>query len=143
MGTATVEAKLAQQLAFLEQEALFKTFANLKQAYDAMDHKRCLEILKKYEVGPMMLRLIKYFWDHANSVCHAVGSYDAPFKAHYGAIHGGPLLPQIFNVMVDAVLRGWLCQVLGVDDARHGYGKGVRKFFAICYADDGLVAGYV
>ena len=60
-GTATVEAKLAQQLAFREQEALFETFIDLRKAYDAMDRGRCLEILEEYGVGSNMLRLIRFF----------------------------------------------------------------------------------
>ena len=138
-GTATAEAKLAQQLAFREQEALFETFIDLRKAYDAMDRGRCLEILEEYGVGPNMLRLIRFFWDYADLVCRAVGNYGAPFKAHRGVTQGGPLSPRIFNVMVDAVLREWLHQVLGVDAARHGYGEEVRSFFAIFYADDGLI----
>ena len=81
-GTATAEAKLVQQLAFREQEALFETFIDLRKAYDAMDRGRCLEILEEYGVGPNMLRLIRFFWDYADLVCRAVGNYGAPFKAH-------------------------------------------------------------
>ena len=54
-GTATLEAKLAQQLAYLEQEALYRIFIDLKKAYDAMDRDRCLEILEAYSMGPNML----------------------------------------------------------------------------------------
>ena len=51
-GTATLEVKLAQQLAYLEQGPLFGIFIDLKKAYDAMDRGRCLEILVAYGVGP-------------------------------------------------------------------------------------------
>ena len=51
-GTATMEVKLAQQLAFLEQEALYGVFIDLHKAYNAMDRERCLEILAGYGVGP-------------------------------------------------------------------------------------------
>ena len=63
------EAKLVQQLAYLEQEALYMVFIDLRKAYDAMDSGRCLEILEEYGVGPNMLRLISYFWDNAELVC--------------------------------------------------------------------------
>ena len=53
--------------------------------------------------------------------CRAVGVYGAPFKAYRGVTQGGPLSPRIFNVMVDAIVREWLRQVLGVEAARHGY----------------------
>ena len=74
-GTATMEAKLAQQHAYLEQEALYSTFIDLRKAYDAMDRERCLLLLEGYGVGPMTLRLIKHFWDAAMLACRAVGKY--------------------------------------------------------------------
>ena len=80
-GTATIEAKLAQQLAYLEQEALHTTFIDLHKAYDAMDRERCLKLLKGYGVGTMTLRLIKHFWDVAMLVYGAVGNYGGQFKA--------------------------------------------------------------
>ncbi|KAL7516477.1 hypothetical protein ACHAWF_000055 [Thalassiosira exigua] len=70
---ATVEAKLAAQLAYLEQEPFFSIFFNLKKAFDAMDRGRCLWILEGYGVGPKMLRLIKIFWSLAEMVCGAGG----------------------------------------------------------------------
>jgi len=33
-GTATIEAKLAQQLAWMEQEPLYQVFVDLRKAYD-------------------------------------------------------------------------------------------------------------
>ena len=73
MGTATVEAKLEQQLAYIKQEPLYQTFIDLKKAYDAMDREHCLKILKGYRVGPLVLRLIEKFWDLAILACCASG----------------------------------------------------------------------
>jgi hypothetical protein len=36
-GTATIEAKLAQQLAWMEQEPLYQVFVDLRKAYDHLD----------------------------------------------------------------------------------------------------------
>ena len=36
-GTATIEVKLAQQLAWFEQELLYGVFLDLRKAYDTMD----------------------------------------------------------------------------------------------------------
>ena len=44
-GTATLEAKLLQQLAALREEVLYVIFLDLRKAYDAMESSRCLEIL--------------------------------------------------------------------------------------------------
>ena len=60
-GTAIIEAKLAQQLAFREQAPLYGVFIDLRKAFDLMDRGRCLEVLAGYGAGPRMLRLIKHF----------------------------------------------------------------------------------
>jgi hypothetical protein len=53
MGTAILEAKLAQQLAHLEQEPFYGVFLDLKKAFDAMNRERCLLILEGYGAGPL------------------------------------------------------------------------------------------
>jgi hypothetical protein len=75
MGTRIIEAKLAQQLAHLEQTPFFGIFINLWKAFDAMDCGRCLKILALHGVGPKMLCLIRNFWDLATNVCRAKGNY--------------------------------------------------------------------
>ena len=60
-GTATIEAKVAQQLAYIEQAPFYGIFLDLQKAYNAMDRDRCLQILKGYGVGMNILLLIKYF----------------------------------------------------------------------------------
>ena len=42
---ATTETNLVQQLAHLEQQALYMIFIDLWKAYAAKDRGRCLEIL--------------------------------------------------------------------------------------------------
>jgi hypothetical protein len=107
-GTATIKAKLAQQLAWMEQEPLYQVFVDLRKAYDHLDRERCLAIMTGYGVGPKLLRLQAKFWDQAEMVCCAGGSFGEPFHAFRGATQGGSLSILMFNVCVDAVIREWL-----------------------------------
>ena len=88
-GTSTTEAKLAQQLAYLAQEPLYEIFINLRKAYDAMDRGRCLRILRAYEVGPNIIRLMKHFWTNAQYACRTGGYYGHRFKTSWGTTHRG------------------------------------------------------
>jgi hypothetical protein len=74
MRTEILEAKLAQQLAHLEQAHFYGVFLDLKKAFDAMDRERCLLILEGYGAGPNMVRLIRNFWRDATMVCRALGN---------------------------------------------------------------------
>ncbi len=78
-GMAILKAKLAQQLAHLEQETFYGVFLDLKKAFDAMDRQRCLLILEGYGRGSNMVHLILTFWREATVVCHALGNYGGPF----------------------------------------------------------------
>jgi hypothetical protein len=80
-GTAIIEAKLAQNLAHLEQRPFFGVFLDLKKAFDSMDRDRCLLLLEGYVAGPNMRRLICHFWENAQMVCRPSGKYGVPFKA--------------------------------------------------------------
>ncbi len=69
MGTAILEAKLAQQLAHLEQEPFCGVFLDLKKAFNAMDRERCLLILEGYGARSNMVWLICNFWRDATLIC--------------------------------------------------------------------------
>ena len=139
-GTATIEAKLAQSLAWRDQCPLYQIYVDLKKAYDALDRERTLDILAAYGVGPRMLALQKHFWDTAKLVCRAGGNYGEPFSAERGVTQGGPLSSLMFNVCVDAVVREWLHQTLGEEVARDGIGELVAEQLVAFYVDDGLIA---
>ncbi len=51
MGTAIIEAKLAQQLSYLELKPFYSVFLNLSKAFDAMDRERCIMIWRATELG--------------------------------------------------------------------------------------------
>jgi len=140
-GTGIIEAKLAQQLAHLEQTPFFGVLIDLKKAFDAMDRGRCLAILAFHGVGPQMLRLIRNFWEMATNVCRAKGNYGQPFKAGRGVTQGGPLSAKLFNIIVDAVVREWMRLMRETLDDSGGYlTDQIEALFAIFYVDDGYIA---
>ncbi len=112
-GTARIEAKLAQQLAYIEQEVFYGIFIDLKKSFDAMHCGQVLRLLRGYGVGPRAIRLIDRFWRLCEMVCRAQGNYGRPFKAYRGVTQDGPLSPTLFNILVDAVVRAWMPQVFG------------------------------
>ncbi len=127
-GTATIEAKLHQSLAWRNQCPLYlyQICLDLKKAYDALDRERTLNILAAYGVGPKMLALQKHFWDTAQLVCRAGGNYGEPFCTGRGVTQGGPLSSLMFNVCVDAVVSEWLHQMLDEEAACNGLGDRLK-----------------
>ena len=60
-GTATLEAKLAQQLARLAHYPLFEVFLHIRKVYESLDRGKCLEILRGYKLVPTMDHLLKNY----------------------------------------------------------------------------------
>jgi hypothetical protein len=127
-GTALIEVKLAQQLAWCNQCHLCDIHVDLKKAYDAIDRGCMMEILKAYGDWPNLLRLQSLFWENAKLVCCAGGCYGSPFSAQRGITQGGPLTMLMFNLCVDAVVREWLHQAIDDDAAREGIGDDIAKW---------------
>ncbi len=137
MGMAILEAKLAQQLAHLEQEPFYGIFLDLKKVFNTMDRERCLLILEGYGSGPNMVRLICNFWQDATMVCRALGNYGRPFGAGSDMTQGAHYPPSCSTSWVDAVVREWLCQLPdgGIVDPEE-LDLLMAAFFIIFYIDD-------
>ena len=121
-GTANLEAKLLQQLAALREEVLYVIFLVLDKAYGALDSSRCLEILEGYGVGPQARWLLWTYWGKLTMVARAGGHYGEALKGTWGVTQGDPLLPTIFNVVVDGVVRHWVTMALEEAENRGGEG---------------------
>ena len=139
-GTATLYAKLLQQLAALREEVLYVIFLGLHKAYDALDRSRCLEILEGYVVGPQARKLLQIYWHRLTMVARAGGYSGTVFRGERGLTQGDPLSPTIFNVVVDAVVRNWVQGVVEEVEARGELGQEGRHQASLFYDDDGMVA---
>jgi hypothetical protein len=133
METATIKAKLAQQLAWMEQEPLYQVFVNLRKAYDHLDFKHCLALMTGYGVGPILLCLPAKFWDQVQLVCCTGGSFGKLCEAFRGQ-----QTSLMFNVCVDAVIREWLWRMLSKEAAHGRFEKECRETVAF-FVNDQLV----
>ena len=57
-------------------------------------------------MGPRSLRLLRRYWERLNMVERAGGYYREPFHRERET-QSDPILPTIFNVVVDSVVRHW------------------------------------
>ena len=92
----------------MREEVLHATFLDFQKAYNALDRSRCMDILEGYDVGTRALRLLHRYWERLQMVAISSGGYHGkPFQEERGMTQGDPLLPTIFNVVVDAVVCQW------------------------------------
>ena len=58
MGTASLEAKLLQQLVAMREEVMYAIFLDLHNMYDTLERYRFLYILEGYLVEPWFRRTL-------------------------------------------------------------------------------------
>ena len=73
-------------------------------------------------------------------VARAGGYYGEKFKGDRGVTQGEPLSPNIFNAVVDAVVRHWVKMTLDEAEKRGERGNEGKHQAALFYADDVMVA---
>ena len=115
-------------------------FLDLNKAYDALYRSRSLEILKGYEMGVRVRRMLREYWDRTLMVARAGGYYGKGFKGGRVVTQGDPLSPTTFNVVVDAVVHHWLTIAVTEAENRRERGREGRHKAALFYADDGMLA---
>ena len=99
-GTAIMEAKMLMQLHYRLDVPLFMIFIDLKKAYDTLDRVQAARILKKYGVGPNVIRFINLIWEGDTMVHRQSGYFGRQFRASRGVRQGDISSPVIFNIMV-------------------------------------------
>ena len=99
------------------QKTLHFIFLDLQKAYDTVDRERLLEILEGYGVCPNALGLLTFYWNSQRCVAKSGKYHGETFVPYRGATQGGVVSPTLFNILVDAVVRKWLADVMDDIDA--------------------------
>ena len=84
VGTATLEANLAQQLARLAHEPLFQVFLDVQRAYGCWTGGGFLEILRGVGLGTNLDRLLRHYWEKQRVVTKAGKFLGRPFGTGWG-----------------------------------------------------------
>ena len=127
-GTGCIEAKLVQQLHRIAHKVLFTVFVDLKKAFDTVHRERLLDILEGYGVGPRLRGLLRFYWMNQQCVARQSNYHGKAFRPTRGVTQGGVISPTLFNILVDAVVRKWLFDIMedkdisisGLQDAVEG-----------------------
>ena len=72
-------------------------------------------------------------------VARAGGYYGKSFKGFRGVTQGGPVSPTIFNVVVGAVVRHWVEDMVESTGGKGGRGQDVRHQNALFCVYDGMI----
>ena len=125
-GTATLEAKILQQLAALKEEVLYVIFLDLHKAYDALYRSRCLEILEGYGFSPKSRRFLTNYWCRLTMVARAEGYYRTAFRGERGVTQGDRVHYHIEDgggqqvALCHASLPSERCPVVAPCSSHHG-----------------------
>ena len=140
-GTATLEAKLVQQLAGIAHEPLFQVFLDVRKVYDSLNKGRYMDILRGYGMDQNMARLISHHWNNQHFVPKASRFLLKAFNTGRGVTQGDLESPMIFNIVVYAVVRAVLEVVCGPQEAQNGMGWSTGEQNRVFYTDDRQITG--
>jgi hypothetical protein len=126
-GTAVLHNKLGMQLAVARKDTVVQLYLDLTKAYDILDRGCALAILRGYNVGKNIIRILETFWSWHKAVPRASGYYGRVIGATRGVTQGDIVSPMIFNIVVDCILKAW----------RTEFRATVARVEAIFYANDG------
>ena len=140
-GTATLDAKLDQQLAGIAHKIPFQVFLYIRKVYDSLDRGRFLLVLRGYGMGPNLALLLTAYWDRQSIVPKTGKFIGKELRTGRVLTQGDPASPIILNIVVDAVVRAVLDVFCGPQEAQHGLGWAAGERNRIFYAYNRRIAG--
>ena len=123
------------------QKTLHFIFLDLRKAYNIVNREQLLDILEGYGVGPDVLGLLKFYWDNQRCVAKCGKYHKETFIPYCGAIQGSFVSLNLFNILVDAVVRKWLADIMDdMTTASTGLqGDDVGRISSLLYTNDGAI----
>ena len=62
MGTVALKANILQHITAMSEAVFFEVFLDIRNAYNALDRERALDLLVAYGVGPRSVRILRTYW---------------------------------------------------------------------------------
>ena len=132
---------MAQHLASLAHETSFQVLIDVRKAYALLDRGVCVEILKGYELGPNMARLLGYYWEKQKILPKEGKFLGWLFGTGQGVTQGDLASTMLFNIVVDTVVQAVMTEVCGPKEAHHRMGRTEGERNLVFYADNSRIAG--
>ena len=102
--TATLESKMAHQLARILHDPLLQVVLEFCKAYDSLERYWCLELLRGYRLGPDLAQPLDNYWKQQRIVPKSGKCLGTPFGTGRGVTQGDTAYPIIYNIVVDEVV---------------------------------------
>ena len=85
---ATMEANMVQPILGIFHDPLFQVFINVRKSYDSLDRGRFMEILRGYDLGTNLQRLLKRHWEGQKVVPKSGKYFGTPLRTKRGVTQG-------------------------------------------------------
>ena len=103
--TDIIELKLTMTYAHLFKFPTYSVFLDIEKAYDRVNRRSLLQILKHYGIGKSTLDILKEYWNKQKCVIKNGRYYSMKFKPTEGVTQGDILSPTFFNIIVYSILK--------------------------------------
>ena len=103
--TAIIGLKFTIPYAHLYKFPTYSVFLDIEKAYDRVNRRSLLHLLKHYGIVNDTLDILKEYWNKHKCVIKNGRYYSNKFKPTEGVNQGDILSTTVFNIIVDSILK--------------------------------------